>query len=141
MWVALAFLAIQLIPIDRENKPVDKKNNFADIYKTPQNVRSLLKNACYDCHSDETVYPDYAYVAPISWAVKDHINEGREYLNFSEWGTYNNDIKQNAIRKSVETVKSKEMPLPSYINYHPGANLTTPQRKLLEDYFLSIQLK
>jgi len=141
LWVALAFLAIQLIPIDRENKPVDKKNNFADIYKTPQNVRSLLKNACYDCHSDETVYPDYAYVAPISWAVKDHINEGREYLNFSEWGTYNNDIKQNAIRKSVETVKNKEMPLPSYINYHPVANLTTSQRKLLEDYFLSIRLK
>ena len=129
MWVAVACLAIQLIPIDRENKPVDKNNNFTDIYKTPQDVRSLLKNACYD------------YIAPISWAVKDHINEGREYLNFSEWGTYNKDIKQNAIQKSIETIRSKQMPLPSYINYHPKANLTTSQRKILENYFLSIQAK
>lgn len=105
MWVAVACLAIQLIPIDRVNKPVDKNNNFTDIYKTPQDVRSLLKNACYDCHSNETVYPNYAYIAPISWAVKDHINEGREYLNFSEWGTYNKDIKQNAIQKSIETIR------------------------------------
>ncbi len=141
MWVGVAFFAIQLIPIDRENKPVDKNNNFTDIYKTPQDVRSLLKNACYDCHSNETVYPNYAYIAPISWAVKDHINGGREYLNFSEWGTYNKDIKQNAIQKSIETIRSKRMPLPSYINYHPKANLTTSQRKILENYFLSIQAK
>jgi hypothetical protein len=141
LWVAVACLAIQLIPIDRENKPVDKNNNFTDIYKTPQDVRSLLKNACYDCHSNETVYPNYAYIAPISWTVKDHINEGREYLNFSEWGTYNKDIKQNAIQKSIETIRSKQMPLPSYINYHPKANLTTSQRKILENYFLSIQAK
>lgn len=138
-WIVIVFLAIQFIPVDKLNKPIDRKNNFVDIYKTPHNIKTILKNACYDCHSNETIYPDYAHVAPISWAVKDHINEGREYLNFSEWGTYNNDIRKNAIQKTLETVRNKQMPLPSYINYHPAANLTTRQRTDLENYFLSIQ--
>lgn len=135
IWVAAVFLGIQLIPVNRENKPIEKRNNFVDIYKTPQNVRVILKNACYDCHSNETIYPGYSYVAPISWTIKDHINDGREHLNFSEWGTYNKDLKQNAVEKTISTVKNLEMPLPSYINYHPKANLTTNQRKELADYF------
>lgn len=139
-WIAAAFVAIQLIPVDRENKPVDAKDNFVDIYKTPQNIRVILKNACYDCHSNETKYPKYAYVAPISWTLKDHINEGREHLNFSEWGNYNKELKQNAIEKSILTVGNLQMPLSSYINYHPEANLTTKQRTNLKNYFLSLGL-
>lgn len=135
----MVFLAIQLIPVDRENKPVNAKNNFVDIYNTPENIRAIIKNACYDCHSNETIYPKYAYIAPISWAVKDHINEGREYLNFSEWGMYNKDIRQNAVTKTVETLENRTMPLPSYINYHPEANLTSQQIDDLKQYFLSIK--
>lgn len=140
-WIVIVFLAIQFIPIDRENRPVDRRDNFVDIYKTPENIRTILKNACYDCHSNETVYPQYSYIAPISWAVKDHINEGREYLNFSEWGKYNNDLKQNALKKNISTIRDLQMPLPSYIGYHPKANLTTEQRKALEDYFSTILSK
>lgn len=138
-WVAVVFLAIQLIPVDRENKPVNKHANFADIHKTPENIKSILKNACYDCHSNETKYPKYAYIAPISWSVKDHINEGRKYLNFSEWSSYNNDLKKNAIQKSIETVRDLQMPLPSYISYHPEANLTKKQRQDLEDYLKNLK--
>lgn len=140
-WIAAVFLAIQFIPVDRENKPVNKDHNFADIHNTPKNITVILKNACYDCHSNETIYPQYAYIAPVSWAVKDHVNEGRTYLNFSEWGTYNKDIRQNAIQKTVETVRNHKMPLPSYISYHPIANLTKQQRTDLEAYFLHIQEK
>ena len=137
-WIVVVFLAIQFIPVDRENKAVDKQNNFVDIYKTPENVKSILKNACYDCHSNEVSYPKYAYVAPISWAIKDHINEGREHLNFSEWGTYNKELKQNAVEKTISSVRDLQMPLPSYIGYHPNANLTSAQRKTLETYFLNL---
>ena len=139
-WIAAAFVAIQLIPVDRENKPVDAKDNFVDIYKAPQNIRVILKNACYDCHSNETKYPKYAYVAPISWTLKDHINEGREHLNFSEWGSYNKELKQNAIEKSILTLGNLQMPLSSYINYHPEANLTKKQRNDLKNYFSSLGL-
>lgn len=138
VWIAAVFLAIQLIPIDRENKPVKAEDNFVDIYNTPQHIRTILKNACYDCHSNETVYPSYAYVAPLSWAVKDHVNEGRQYLNYSEWGTYNKDLRRNAVEKTVQTLENRTMPLPSYITYHPEANLTTAQIDKLKAYFLSI---
>jgi len=138
-WVAAGFIAIQFVPLDRENKAVDKQNNFVDIYKTPENIKSILKNACYDCHSNEVEYPNYAYVAPISWTIKDHINEGREHLNFSEWGTYNKELKQNAIEKTINSVRNLQMPLPSYIGYHPKANLTTKQRNDLENYFSNLK--
>lgn len=137
-WVAVIFLAIQFIPVDRENKPVNKRENFVDIHKTPENIKTILKNACYDCHSNETKYPKYAYIAPISWSVKDHINEGRKYLNFSEWGSYNNDLKKNAVEKTISTVRDFQMPLPSYISYHPEANLTKLQREQLQEYFSNI---
>ncbi len=140
-WIAVVFVAIQFIPVDRENKPIDSKNNFVDIYKTPQHIKVILKNACYDCHSNETIYPNYAYVAPISWTIKDHINEGREHLNFSEWGIYNKELKENAIEKTVSSVRDLQMPLPSYIGYHPSANLTTKQRTDLENYFSSLKSK
>ena len=140
-WIAIIFLAIQFIPINRENKPVNSKNNFVDIYKTPEHIKVILKNACYDCHSNETLYPNYAYIAPISWTIKDHINVGRQYLNFSEWGSYNKEIKQNAIEKTIFTVKNLQMPIPSYISYHPKANLTTKQRTDLENYFSSLDQK
>jgi len=140
-WIAAVFLGIQLIPVDRENKPVDRSQNFVDINKTPEDIKVILKNTCYDCHSNETEYPTYSYIAPISWTIKDHINEGRKHLNFSEWGSYNKDLKENAIEKTISTVESQEMPLPSYIGYHPKANLTTIQRKALEKYFKNQEIK
>lgn len=139
-WAVIVFVAIQLIPVDRTNEPVDKKNNFVDIYNAPPEIRTILKNACYDCHSNETNYPKYAYVAPISWAVKDHINEGKDHLNFSVWGTYNKDIKSNAVEKSIQTIENYQMPLPSYIQYHPKSNLTKRQRQELANYFRTIDI-
>src|SRR5690606_38573538 len=88
-WSLIAIAVIQFIPIDRVNKPVDAKVNFVNVFNTPPAVRKILIKACYDCHSNETVYPDYAYVAPVSWSIKNHISEGREHLNLSEWGNYN----------------------------------------------------
>ncbi len=73
-WFLIVIALIQFIPVNRTNKPVDSKANFVNIYSTPRNVQQILKKACYDCHSNETVYPDYAYVAPTSWSIKNHVN-------------------------------------------------------------------
>ncbi|CAM2777882.1 cytochrome C [Chryseobacterium flavum] len=134
-WSLVAFALIQFIPIDRVNQPVDVKVNFVDSKKTPEKVKALLKNACYDCHSNETVYPKYAFIAPVSWSVKSHINEGREHLNFSVWETYNKDLKENMLSKSIQTVQNKTMPMPGYIVYHKEANLSAAERSLLVQYF------
>ncbi|WP_080777061.1 heme-binding domain-containing protein [Chryseobacterium phocaeense] len=134
-WTLVAFALIQFIPVDRVNKPVDKAVNFIDVKKTPEKISGLIKGACYDCHSNETVYPQYAYFAPISWSVKSHINEGREHLNFSVWGTYNKELKENMLKKSIQTIQSKTMPMPGYIVYHKDANLSEAERTLLVHYF------
>lgn len=139
LWIVGIFILIQLIPIDRTNKPVDRKQNFVDIVKPPKEVSQILINACYDCHSNEVKYPKYAYVAPISWSIKHHVNEGRERVNFSVWSTYNNDQKNHIIDDILETVESKEMPLKGYLPMHPEANLTDAQRKIFNDYFKNIQ--
>ena len=134
-WFLIVIALIQFIPVDRVNKPVDKKVDFVHVFQTPRNVTEILQKACYDCHSNETVYPDYAYVAPISWSIKNHINEGRKHLNFSEWGTFNKDLKKSMLENSARSIKDYSMPFPGYIAQHPRANLTKAERVLLVNYF------
>ena len=136
--VIVVFGLMQLIPIDRTNPPVNKAQNFVDVQKTPANISMVLKNACYDCHSNETKYPDYSYVAPISWSVKNHINEGRKRLNFSVWTTYSQELKVGMLKNTISTVTNRKMPIPGYMVYHEEANITQAERKLLENYFKKI---
>ncbi len=138
IWTIVVLAAIQLIPVDRTNKPIDKKLNFVDVMHTPTNIQTLLKNACYDCHSNETVYPDYAYIAPLSWAVKDHVNEGREHLNFSEWASFNQDLKKNMLENTVADIQQNRMPIAGYMVYHPTSRLSEADKKILADYFDAI---
>lgn len=139
LWIVGVFIVMQLVPVDRTNKPVDKKQNFVDVLQSPKQVQEILKNACYDCHSNEVKYPKYAYVAPISWSIKHHINEGRERVNFSEWTRYNAEQKDHILDDIIESVQNKEMPLKGYIPMHPEANLTDAQRKIFTDYFTELQ--
>ena len=136
----LVFIAIQLVPVDRTNMPVDKTQNFVDIQKPPQEVEKIIKNACYDCHSNETKYPNYAYVAPISWSVKHHINEGREHLNFSTWAKYNSDQKEHILEECIKTIQEGEMPMRAYVNFHEEAKLTQAQRDMLVHYFNQLKV-
>ncbi|WP_426476321.1 heme-binding domain-containing protein [Chryseobacterium sp. CBSDS_008] len=134
-WTLVAFALIQFFPVDRTNKPVDAAVNFVETRKSPEKIRTLLKNACYDCHSNETVYPKYAFIAPVSWSVKSHVNEGREHLNFSAWGTYNKELKENMLTQSIQTIQNRTMPMPGYMVYHKVANLSEAERALLIQYF------
>lgn len=139
-WFLIIIAVIQFIPVDRENPPVQQKDNFVSLNNTPQNIRTILKKACYDCHSNETIYPDYAVVAPISWSVRHHVEEGRGHLNFSVWGTYNKELKESMLKNAESSVKDFTMPMPGYVAYHPEANLTSAERKILTDYFQKIRL-
>lgn len=134
-WFLVGISVIQFIPVDQENKAVKKSENFVDVLNSPPKVQELLRNACYDCHSNETIYPKYAFVAPFSWSVKHHINEGREHLNFSEWTTFNSDLKKDMLVNSVKSIKERSMPMTAYVPYHPKANLTNAQREILINYF------
>lgn len=133
-FAALATLiAIQLIRPDTTVIPADPAQDFRQVANPPAEVRAILETACYDCHSNETKYPWYSQVAPVSWWVASHVNEGREALNFSTFGALSTGDRAEALEESAEKIQEGEMPLPSYtwLGMHPEAKLTAVQRDLL----------
>ena len=132
------FIIIQFFRIDQTNPPINKGMDFLTAKRTPEVLATNIRNACYDCHSNETVYPKYAYVAPISWSLKNHVNKGKRYLNLSEWGSFNRDLKKNMLDMTVNSLKIYTMPMPGYVAQHPDANLSKADRILLTKYFEDI---
>jgi hypothetical protein len=100
----------------------------------PPDVHALLQRACYDCHSDHTVYPWYAEVQPVAWWLSRHVTSGKRHLNLSEFGAYNARREKGKFKATVELVRNGKMPLPSYTWMHPEARLTDAERKLIVDW-------
>lgn len=143
-WILLGLLAlfiiIQFFQIDKTNPPVETENDFLYLTAPPTELGLLIKSACYDCHSHETEYPWYTSVAPVSWWIKGHIEEGREHLNFSEWATYDAEKRAHKLEEAVEEVDEGHMPLDSYTWIHADARLSETQRNQLASWF-EIQMK
>jgi hypothetical protein len=133
IWIVLiaAVVIIQLIPSGRPEVNMVNPDDLLVNNKLPDSVQQLLKNACYDCHSNETKYPWYAYVAQVSWLVVRDIRIGRENLNFSNWETSSKMDKAKLLGEIAEEVEEGNMPMPIYILMHPEAKLTMTQRELL----------
>jgi len=121
----------QFIRIDKTNPPVVPANDILNMTSAPDNIRIMMKNACYDCHSNETKYPWYMDVAPVSWWTKRHVNNGRSSLNFSEWATYSAETQKHQMEDSALKVRKKWMPLGSYLLAHPEAKLSEDERENL----------
>lgn len=133
--IAALLIIIQFFRIDKTNPPIIQENDFITISNPPANVAKIIKTSCYDCHSNETKYPWYTNFAPLSWWIKHHINEGREELNFSVWGTYKEKRKKHKIEECVELVDEDEMPLSSYLITHEEAKLTADEKGYLLEWF------
>lgn len=132
--VLVIMIGIQFIP---SNIPENKTDNPDDIIESgvvSEEVAIILKTSCYDCHSNQTKLPWYSKIAPVSWLIAKDMNEGREELNFSEWGNY---PKRRLIKKLEgisEEVGEEEMPLPIYTIMHGEAKLSADQRKLIVEW-------
>jgi len=100
---------------------------------TPQ-VAAILDRSCNDCHSNETRWPWYSNVAPVSWFVIDHVDEGRQNLNFSEWSRYTQRDVDGMLKQICQEVKAGAMPLSSYTPLHPGSKLSAEDVKILCDW-------
>jgi hypothetical protein len=127
LWVIIALvvigLLIQLIPLpDRGNNPAVVSEPAWD---SPQ-TRLLVKQACFDCHSNETVWPWYSYVAPVSWLVYNDTMEGRSRMNFSDWASRHPDLQE-----IIAIIQEGEMPPAVYLPMHPGARLTDAEKQQL----------
>ena len=116
--LALGLVGIQFIPVVRSNPPITGE------IEAPEVVMTILHRACYDCHSNETVWPWYSYVAPVSWLVESDVKDGREHMNFSMWDEYTE--KQRNVRqyKCGKLVGEGEMPLWFYVPLHNEAKLS-----------------
>ena len=128
-------IIIQFSPIDKTNPEVNQPDDFIEITNPSLEITTMLKSSCYDCHSNETKYPWYSNVAPISWWVKQHIDEGRDELNFSEWGTFKEKRKDHKLEECYEMLEEGEMPLNEYTWTHSEAKLTSEQKKQLMGWF------
>lgn len=129
-------IIIQFFRIDKTNPEVILEDDFIVTTSPPAEISAILKSTCYDCHSNETKYPWYSNVAPISWWVKDHINEGREELNLSEWGTFKFKRKDHKLEEMAEMLEDAEMPLNEYTWTHAEAKLTSEQKTQLIQWII-----
>lgn len=124
----IAFIGAQFVPVDRTNPPVTGE------IQAPVEVSEILKRSCYDCHSNETVWPWYSRVAPVSWLVVSDVNEAREHMNFTEWNKYSAKKKGEKIEEIWEEVESGEMPLWFYVPLHPEVKLSSADKELLHKW-------
>ena len=135
----VVLLAIQFI---RQSKNLGVVPSPADIQvrhpATPE-IQHLLATACYDCHSNHTNYPWYAQIQPVGWWLADHINEGKEHVNFSEFGLLTPKRAARKLEQCADEVTEGGMPLTSYRLVHAEARLTPAQRKTLADWFDSVR--
>lgn len=128
----VVIIGIQFIRPEKNVSNV-KTYDISTKYTIPDTVAAILKVACNDCHSNNTTYPWYAEVQPLGWWLNDHINEGKRHLNFSEFTNRPIAVQNHRFDETIEQVKEKEMPLPSYtyLGRHAGAKLTENQREMI----------
>jgi len=128
--LAVLFLLIQVIQPDRSNPPVTGDDVRQHLPVTPR-VSEILRTACFDCHSNETRWPWYSYVAPVSWLVSRDVSGGRRHVNFSMWATYDRRQQIARLGGMADEVEEGGMPLPIYVTMHAEANLSSPDRDSL----------
>ncbi|MBS1666491.1 heme-binding domain-containing protein [Chitinophaga defluvii] len=105
------------------------------VYAVPQNVKAILQISCYDCHSNNTRYPWYSRIQPGAWYMAGHIKEGKEELNFSDFGTYSTRKQRNKFRAMSNQIRDGKMPLSSYTLIHRNAVLTQEEKQVLMKWF------
>jgi hypothetical protein len=130
----LGAVALQFFDPPHVNPPVVPGHDLMASNAPPPVVAALLKNACYDCHSSETKWPWYSYVAPMSWQLVQHVNDARESMNFSDWPHDSPQRARKKWRRIAEAVEANDMPLPSYTWIHRESRLTPQQRKQLVEW-------
>lgn len=126
--VIVIVVILQLIPVARTNPPVSQEVNASDA------IIDVLRQSCYDCHSNETVWPWYSYIAPASWLVARDVQEAREDMNFSTWDQYSEEERSEFREEIWEEVEEGEMPLSMYTLMHPGARLDDQDMSILQGW-------
>lgn len=116
-------LSAQFVRVQRVNPPV-----HSDM-RADGEIATILRNTCYNCHSNETVWPWYSNVAPVSWLIASDVSEGRRHLNFSEWETYDSETRNHKLKSIAEEITDRAMPPWYYSMIHRGSRLSEAERR------------
>src|SRR5262245_61552583 len=137
-WVSLIGLCLfalaQFVGPAKTNPISDRSLALESNPQLDTRVASILDRSCVDCHSNRTRWPWYSNVAPVSWFVIGHVNDGRRDLNLSEWGSYDKRRQNQKLDQMCDLAKAGVMPLSSYTPFHPGSKLSSDDVKALCDW-------
>jgi hypothetical protein len=115
--------AAQLVQPDRTNPAMDPAIGFKQVAKPAPELQAILERSCFDCHSNQTVWPWYSKIAPVSWLVARDVKAGRSKLSFSQWNIYSPEATKLKFVDACREVRAGEMPVPAYLLMHPNAKL------------------
>jgi len=124
-------LVLQFFRPDRNEAPVDPQQDLLSVASPADQVASLIRNACYDCHSNQTNYPWYSNVSPVSWYLNQHISKGKEEVNFSVYGSLGKAEKIRFLDEFYEVIEGGDMPLRSYALIHREARFSKEETDAL----------
>ncbi len=135
----IVFVGIQFIPTTPNQQEDLLQSNFMNSYKVPQEIQQVLKNSCFDCHSNNTNYPWYNRIQPISWFLEQHIKKGKNDLNFDEFESYSIRKQKNKLKSIANQIEENKMPLFSYTLIHKNSKLTEVEKVKLIDWLYKKQ--
>ncbi|WNH13163.1 heme-binding domain-containing protein [Thalassobellus suaedae] len=142
LWVLLiVFLMSQFFGPEKNQGDIASINAFLEETNPPEDVKLILKETCYDCHSNVTRYPWYNNITPVNYWLNHHVEEGKEELNFSNWIGNSVKRKDDKFEELIEMVDDKEMPLPSYTWTHKEAKLTDAQIASVVNWAKQVRMK
>lgn len=120
----VAFIGIQFIPTTPNQSDLVPETDFMLVNDVPEIIKKKLQVSCYDCHSNNTRYPWYNKIQPVTWFLEDHIKEAKAELNFNEWDSLSSRRKASKLRSIIKQIESGEMPLDSYTILHKDAKFS-----------------
>ena len=132
--ILLVLIVIQFFHPAKNQRTELLATDITQVLNVPEDVLTILKTSCYDCHSNNTIYPWYYSIQPVAWWLNNHISEGKEHLNFSVFGSYPQKKAKHKMHEIKEVIEENEMPLTSYTIIHSNARLSAGQKKLVTDW-------
>lgn len=130
----LIFVILQFIRPEYNNGELKGENDIYHVVDVPEDVEAILVKACYDCHSNHTEYPWYSQIQPFGWWIADHVEEGKEELNFSEFKSMKQKGQLHKLHETIEMIEDNKMPLESYTWIHSDAKLTPEEKELVIEW-------
>ncbi|NQX81620.1 MAG: heme-binding domain-containing protein [Flavobacteriaceae bacterium] len=137
--VVLILIAIQFVPVKENISDIIPSTDMLKMLDAPENVATIFKESCYNCHSNNTNYPWYSQISPVSLFVDHHIAEGKDELDFSDFGNYSTKRKSKKLREIVEEIEDDKMPLTSYLVMHGEAKLSEEEKTIIIDWVTKVK--